>query len=418
MSKKKIVITTLLLLMTIGMLIACGQREQDIGIKLEDTTATDESKEAIEEVVNKGSNVVVENLGDAKEKTKYTFTEMTAEIMHVAYDVDARDIPNEDGNVVMSFTSDNFFVVVAQCNETGWYQTLDGIFIPGDCLLTDEEYCERNGISENDFVLSEITKYEEGKIFFNFDEEFEVFADQYAKKAEELGLVQEGYTDKIREWYYMSDEEKEAFMVEAAAVIEDYMYVLETINAYVDGDKVISTDAEYTEFLDLLRRAEEYGIIPEGFTGQLPRTRNDVTLGPTSNEKEMQARAVAQSIADSCTEGTDLERVRQAAQMVAAYCSNATHTTSDPDYSTAYGVFCKGVYTCAGSTRALGMVLECMGFSWSHVNANQWTHQWCQVNMDGQVGWADGMGGIADYGECPFTYGGSYTYNGITYTPR
>ncbi len=127
------------------------------------------------------------------------------------------------------------------------------------------------------------------------------------------------------------------------------------------------------------------------------------------NSKEAQARAVAQAIADSIPAGSDLERVRAAAAAVAGYCQNAVYTTEDPDYATAYGLFCKGVYTCAGSTRALGMVLECMGYSWSHANANQWSHQWCELTMDGQPGWADGMGGIADYGVCPFSYGGTYT---------
>ncbi len=118
---------------------------------------------------------------------------------------------------------------------------------------------------------------------------------------------------------------------------------------------------------------------------------------------------VAQQIADSITGSSDLEKIRQAAEIVASYCMNSTYTSSDPDYRSAYGLFCKGVYTCAGSTRALGMVLECMGYSWEHVNANQWTHQWCRVMMmDGQEGWADGMSGIADYGECPFATGGIY----------
>lgn len=135
-----------------------------------------------------------------------------------------------------------------------------------------------------------------------------------------------------------------------------------------------------------------------------------------TTDKDVQARAVAQSIADSIPAGSDLERVRAAAAIVAGYCANATYTSSDPDYRSAYGVFCKGVYTCAGSTRALGLVLDCMGYSWTHVNPNNWTHQWCELSMDGQAGWADGMGGIADYGACPFATGGSYTApDGKTY---
>ena len=125
--------------------------------------------------------------------------------------------------------------------------------------------------------------------------------------------------------------------------------------------------------------------------------------GLSSAQKQAQARAVAQQIAAGIgTQGTDLERVAKAAQAVSAYCSKATYTTEGSDYSQAYGVFIKGEYSCAGATRALGMVLECMGYKWEHVNPNQWTHQWCKVTMDGQAGWADGQIGMAGYGEHPF----------------
>ena len=125
--------------------------------------------------------------------------------------------------------------------------------------------------------------------------------------------------------------------------------------------------------------------------------------GLSSAQKQAQARAVAQQIAAGIgTQGTDLERVTKAAQAVSAYCSKATYTTEGSDYSQAYGVFIKGEYSCAGATRALGMVLECMGYKWEHVNPNQWTHQWCKMTMDGQAGWADGQIGMAGYGEHPF----------------
>ena len=122
---------------------------------------------------------------------------------------------------------------------------------------------------------------------------------------------------------------------------------------------------------------------------------------PTTAEKNALAMAVAKEIADQCTGETDLERVYKASQIVAYYCYYAEYTNDDPDYRSPYGVFVKGVYTCAGSTRALGMVLELMGFQWKHVNENQWTHQWCSLTMDGQKGYADGMAGIAGYGTHP-----------------
>lgn len=119
-------------------------------------------------------------------------------------------------------------------------------------------------------------------------------------------------------------------------------------------------------------------------------------------EKNRQARAFAQKLAAEIDGETDLERVSQAAQIVAYYSSKATYTMEGSDYATAYGVFIKGEYSCAGSTRALGMLLECMGYSWKHVNENQYTHQWVELTMDGQKGWADGQIGWAGYGEYPY----------------
>ena len=118
------------------------------------------------------------------------------------------------------------------------------------------------------------------------------------------------------------------------------------------------------------------------------------------NEKKALAQKVAQQIADFIgTEGSELERATLAAQIVYAYCSRCYYTMSGKDYREAHGVFIKGEYSCAGSTRALGMVLDCMGIQWSHVNPNQYTHQWCKIKADGKIGWADGFVGMAGYGE-------------------
>lgn len=146
---------------------------------------------------------------------------------------------------------------------------------------------------------------------------------------------------------------------------------------------------------------------PVNTTTEIPVENNAQPIQPEQEEpvtssdwKYNEAREIAQRFADSITGNTDVERVSKAASIVSIICSNCcVYTTEDPDYPTAYGVFVKGVYTCAGSTRALGMVLECMGYSWTHVNENEWTHQWCEVVMDDNLGWADGQLGQAGYGD-------------------
>lgn len=97
---------------------------------------------------------------------------------------------------------------------------------------------------------------------------------------------------------------------------------------------------------------------------------------------------------------TDYDRISTAAYIVSLHCEESVYGQDDMKcYKSPAGPFVYGVYTCAGSTRALGRILDYMGYNWYHMNENQNKHQWCVVEMDGQIGFADGMGGFAGYGE-------------------
>lgn len=114
--------------------------------------------------------------------------------------------------------------------------------------------------------------------------------------------------------------------------------------------------------------------------------------------------AIAKQIADSVMANsaytTDLQRVNAAAQIVQGYCKNELYgADANKYYRSPYGVFVTGNWTCAGATRAMGRVLDFMGYSWTHVNENQWAHQWCVLTMDGQIGFAEGTCGCAKYGD-------------------
>ncbi|MDE5539853.1 MAG: hypothetical protein K2J20_05150, partial [Bacilli bacterium] len=131
-------------------------------------------------------------------------------------------------------------------------------------------------------------------------------------------------------------------------------------------------------------------------------SNNSTSTGElTAAEKNAQARVIAKQIAKSITGSTDLEKVSKAARAVSSYYYRGVHKETGNDYYTAYGVFIKGESSCAGTTRALGMVLEEMGYTWKHANENKWTHQWVIITMDGQVGYADGQVGWAGYGKHP-----------------
>ncbi len=115
---------------------------------------------------------------------------------------------------------------------------------------------------------------------------------------------------------------------------------------------------------------------------------------------ELNAKYYADTIMACPDLKTDLERINCAAYCVSLHCAECVYgQDAAKTYRSPAGPFVTGVYTCAGSTRALGRILDYMGFEWYHMNENQNKHQWCVVVMDGQLGFADGMGGFAGYGE-------------------
>lgn len=124
----------------------------------------------------------------------------------------------------------------------------------------------------------------------------------------------------------------------------------------------------------------------------------------TFAQMEERARKEAKEIAeyiDSFSLNSDLERIAAAATVINTYVEKGIYSSAVPGYNQPFGTLVSGFSSCAGSTRALGLVLEYMGYSWYHMGENQWSHQWCVVyDVDGQTAFADGSAyGIAGYGE-------------------
>lgn len=129
------------------------------------------------------------------------------------------------------------------------------------------------------------------------------------------------------------------------------------------------------------------------------------TAGKLSkSELNSAAKTVARGIA-ACARrhsSNKWEQVAYATEKVYNYCLSSKYTSKGSAYREAYGPFVKKQYTCAGSTRALGLVLDYLGVSWTHANPNKWTHQWCNIKISGKKGWADGMMGATGKGKYPF----------------
>ena len=142
--------------------------------------------------------------------------------------------------------------------------------------------------------------------------------------------------------------------------------------------------------------------------------------GGMTREQEIAARSVAYQLAqsiydivkpkhDAYKDGDHIKMVAYATGIVKAYCDLGTYTTEGKIYRTAYGVFIGGQYSCAGATRALGLILDYLDaiatddppLKWVHVNENKWDDQWCQIVCDKHEAYADPIQPWAGYGKHP-----------------
>lgn len=207
------------------------------------------------------------------------------------------------------------------------------------------------------------------------------------------GTMAEGWTNDNGTWYYMNPDS--GTMTTGWQLIDENWYYLGKKGAMVTGWFKLDNDWYY---------CDSNGVMAANtFVDGCYINRNGIWIEDAEEAKTEQALAVAWDITDfvnSLNLQTDVERVDLAGYIVSQYCAQATYTMSGDNYDKAYGVFIVGEFSCAGATRALGMVLDCMGYEWEHVNEHLYTHQWCRLTMDGQIGWADGQIG-AGYGEHP-----------------
>ncbi len=147
--------------------------------------------------------------------------------------------------------------------------------------------------------------------------------------------------------------------------------------------------------------------------------------GGMTRTQENEARNIARQLAASVFnqvmnngDGSQIQMLAYATGMVKAYCDRGTYTTEGKIYRTAYGVFIGNEYSCAGATRALGLVIDyindyCQYYNsqvgekvfspmiWVHVNANTWNNQYCQVICDNHEAYADAVAAWAGYGKHP-----------------
>lgn len=142
------------------------------------------------------------------------------------------------------------------------------------------------------------------------------------------------------------------------------------------------------------------GLVP---LEQLPHLKN---LKKKCTDEEF--RAAYDVAAGIVTPLTAMGREDQLYQIAAAIryrvdSGQVYYSTDEPHYNDPYGYFVAGVASCAGCARATGLCLDMLGIPYEHVNENQWSHQWCRVNMGDSYWICDAYGLYV--GAEPFPYG-------------
>lgn len=84
--------------------------------------------------------------------------------------------------------------------------------------------------------------------------------------------------------------------------------------------------------------------------------------------------------------------------------SGMSYSMETPHYNDPYGYFVLGTASCAGCTRATGLCLNMLGIPYEHVNENQYSHQWCRVNLDGVYWICDAYGLYCGPEPAPYTH--------------
>lgn len=222
------------------------------------------------------------------------------------------------------------------------------------------------------------------------------YAAVWSKEGEESiylkddGSKATGWIQDQGKWYYFQEN---GWMVTGWVPYEGKWYYMTT-----DGSMAVNTTISHYRF-------DENGV----YSPSVPTVENPGDNGHNyykglseeqAAEADLHAQLLASIVLNNPANNTDLKKVTEAAQLINLYCLKpAYEDTAEGDYRSPYGVFVTKSYSCAGETRALGRVLDFMGFSWTHKNENQNIHQWVIVNMDGQTGYADPQGAYVGYGE-------------------
>ena len=210
----------------------------------------------------------------------------------------------------------------------------------------------------------------------------------------------------------------EAFAI-AADTSEAYAAILSANLPHVGIGYVYNANGYggYTDFWSLL-----YITAPAG-TASVPANKPSagtssfvpVPMANLANLKSLQKNATDAQLAEAYAAaleivkplaGLSMEEQLEgvAAALRARFDSGMQYSMTSDHYNAPYGYFIQGSASCAGCTRATGLCLNILGIPYEHVNAGEYEHQWCRVNVNGTYWICDAYGLYCGPEPAPYTH--------------
>jgi len=173
--------------------------------------------------------------------------------------------------------------------------------------------------------------------------------------------------------------------VEAASKFDTIYYAA----TYPDVLAVVGTDQQM-----LLNHYLEHGI-NEGrlpYEGTEPGVAVSGITDPSETFDPEYYAAAYTDVASYASLSIEEQLYGISASLRQLFNNGMAYSMSVPHYNDPHGYFVLGTASCAGCTRTTGLCLNILGISYEHVNENQYSHQWCRINVNGVYWICDAYG--------------------------
>lgn len=119
---------------------------------------------------------------------------------------------------------------------------------------------------------------------------------------------------------------------------------------------------------------------------------NSIKKKMTNEEFQQAYDAALQIVTPLANLSREEQLVGIASSLRVMFDNGMSYSMSADHYNDPYGYFVLGSVSCAGCVRATGLCLNILGIPYEHVNENQYSHQWCRVNVNGTYWICDAFG--------------------------